>query len=1530
MKRKGTPRKNGGRGSRLAGRGWRIGVTCIAVLAAFCTVYALVLPATALEGETYCGYTEHVHSDACYETVLVCGQEESAEHTHSDACYEQVLVCGLPEHVHSDACYVNPDAETVTASETVEETAGTEAASNGGEATQSETTAPETVTEGESALTEGLTEGESSGTEGLTETETETAQESETETETEETETETETETEEEEPVTLVYDSPEYIVTVTYGAEAQLPENTVLTVKEYDKDSETYKARYAEAAALYGWPEETDSSLLEVLPEGKDVADLVRLFDIALTADGVELTPAAEVNVSVIYLDGEIQENEPDEIRTLRFDENEITKLESTVKALTGQETVQFSAAKFSDFMLYDARMNGVTVKTKEPMVEAVVYTSDSLTETLSDVSIQITGQLPEGVTATAWPTEVEIQDETVLVAYDITLWLDGEEYEPDSAVKVTIQTPELADTESASVYHIAAPEDGEKAAPELVAEGVTVADGAVQFDADGFSTYAVTVAENADEGIATASAVLSGTTITMDVGDTYTLKDYSYVSNYSQGGQNYRSSSSNSGVATLSVNSVGAATITAVGAGTATVTIYYSKGNGSGRKYDSVDYTVIVKAANGPYTVTYVVDSSLEQAGSSYSAASQEWSVTGTVSGLSGLTETVGDSKSSSADYTVRAPFADTRTAYADKKSGNTSIGNMLMTYTFLCWEGSDGKTYTAGDGITLTGDLTLTAKWCLHFEDTSSAVDTVSFWIAIADTVDATDSSNYTDALYTTKVVGTSAKLFAESNGGTWYGGLNNDISVYETYNKYIRNNYANGIARSDGSLLTLASFPDDDTIFSMIREWGSRAKSGYKTTITVDNVEYDASEITADNFEIYWYVVKYDGTDGWHIDGILRLKEAKLTVTKTFVGSDEAVEAAQNGFCATVSGNSASYKLALTQNECDRNVTLYHDVGSNTYTWEVTGLKQHTNYIVTESDYGATVDNITYNVTSSYQITNSKTTDNTDGWMTYPADGVTVTCSGYQSNVTYTGYQTVSLRNVYTKPYVMTILKQDGTSYNGLNGVSFTLTVTDSYGTNKIDGKTVTTNSGGQIEINFRDYGPGTYTFTLKEQEYTGYKALANITGTAEVDNNGYVTVNIVNVGVEGENSVISVDTTDPSIVYIQNISERTSVTVNKVWTDGTEKQVSMQLMRNGTLLTDSDATCVLNNSNNWSYTWGDLPLYVDGEPAVYSVRETWIGVPGAIGSSSYTAADDADGYKDYIVTTSSTQNTDGSTTITVTNTKDDGQVVFTKVDESGNTLAGAKFTVYMNSDCTQSATIGGKNAVFTSDANGVVTIVGLKAGTYYVKETSAPSGYAVSDTVYTLNVKENNSTLTLNGNTVSTVVNKKSQIDVTLKKVDAADDKVILSGAEFTLTMTGDDGKRLFYTVTDSGDSTWMPDEYIIKVKDGVYTFSGLESGTYTLTETKAPDGYNLLTDKITITVTSSEVIAAYGGGSNCIAKVTENDDGTYTVTVKNSTGTELPNTGGIGTNLVTTGGLLLMATAVVSGYGLRRRRGKGAR
>lgn len=114
------------------------------------------------------------------------------------------------------------------------------------------------------------------------------------------------------------------------------------------------------------------------------------------------------------------------------------------------------------------------------------------------------------------------------------------------------------------------------------------------------------------------------------------------------------------------------------------------------------------------------------------------------------------------------------------------------------------------------------------------------------------------------------------------------------------------------------------------------------------------------------------------------------------------------------------------------------------------------------------------------------------------------------------------------------------------------------------------------------------------------------------------------------------------------------------------------------------------------------------------------------------------------------------------------------------------------------------------------------------------------------------------------------------------------------------------------------------------ENGVLTFEGLGAGRYTITELKAPDGYNLLTESITIEIkwekeseTSDKmVLRAYevkkgSNGTEELVKLTkESDTHLWSFTVVNRSGAQLPSTGGVGTTMFYAIGSLLVIGAVV--------------
>lgn len=118
--------------------------------------------------------------------------------------------------------------------------------------------------------------------------------------------------------------------------------------------------------------------------------------------------------------------------------------------------------------------------------------------------------------------------------------------------------------------------------------------------------------------------------------------------------------------------------------------------------------------------------------------------------------------------------------------------------------------------------------------------------------------------------------------------------------------------------------------------------------------------------------------------------------------------------------------------------------------------------------------------------------------------------------------------------------------------------------------------------------------------------------------------------------------------------------------------------------------------------------------------------------------------------------------------------------------------------------------------------------------------------------------------------------------------------------------------------DTDNSDFVAEGYVDD--DGILTFKGLGEGTYEITELVAPSGYNLLKDKIYVTIamnTKGVWKVTYKIGSNGSEEtLSSNSDSLYAFNVTNSTGSSLPTTGGMGTTAFYIIGSLLVFGAVV--------------
>lgn len=159
----------------------------------------------------------------------------------------------------------------------------------------------------------------------------------------------------------------------------------------------------------------------------------------------------------------------------------------------------------------------------------------------------------------------------------------------------------------------------------------------------------------------------------------------------------------------------------------------------------------------------------------------------------------------------------------------------------------------------------------------------------------------------------------------------------------------------------------------------------------------------------------------------------------------------------------------------------------------------------------------------------------------------------------------------------------------------------------------------------------------------------------------------------------------------------------------------------------------------------------------------------------------------------------------------------------------------------------------------------------------------------------------------------------------------DDATRLAGAEFTLAPKN--GTAMSFVQVDAGSATANAVYRVAKAGEtdttttittpanGKVVFRGLENGEYTLTETKAPAGYNKLASAIGVKVdgkndgtdtTDATVAITYNNDNGNSYNQTASNG---VIPVQNKSGAILPGTGGMGTIAFTVIGVLVIALGV---------------
>lgn len=409
----------------------------------------------------------------------------------------------------------------------------------------------------------------------------------------------------------------------------------------------------------------------------------------------------------------------------------------------------------------------------------------------------------------------------------------------------------------------------------------------------------------------------------------------------------------------------------------------------------------------------------------------------------------------------------------------------------------------------------------------------------------------------------------------------------------------------------------------------------------------------------------------------------------------------------------------------------------------------------------------------------------------------------------------------------------------------------------------------------------YSGTNYSYTIKttSEWYNTVKAYAETTG------NG-----LTLTGVAGDNTtfVVSTSTGFSAAAFANALKAAVSGKTGTALTaDGTTvKAADLDLgyyfvtSSTGALcnLTTTDPTVTIHDKNDIPFDKVDNKESVDvGEIVTYTITGK---VPDYTGFTTYT----------YLITDTMSEGLTFQKNVKVTVGDTDVTSACTiTYDKDGNAN---KFTVSIP---VQSYTIGAEikvtyTAVVNEKAvakieNNAATLTYSNDPTDTSKTTTTPED---KETVYSAKV----------------VINKYVKGSNTEK----------LAGAEFLLykevKTDGSDTTTKYYYKWNETDKKveWTTDKAQATVKTtddkGAASFDGLKDGTYYLEEVEAPAGYNLLKDPVQITVNGANATTANLSSL------------TVTGNVENSSGAELPETGGMGTTIFYVLGSVLILAAVV--------------
>lgn len=643
---------------------------------------------------------------------------------------------------------------------------------------------------------------------------------------------------------------------------------------------------------------------------------------------------------------------------------------------------------------------------------------------------------------------------------------------------------------------------------------------------------------------------------------------------------------------------------------------------------------------------------------------------------------------------------------------------------------------------------------------------LQSVNFFVKLnsAHSSGETGSEYYTPVIFTTYVGGIDSEIGSGASSG-YVNALNEKYAVEMTADTtYLANDRLIRAMFGSDTAPWLAELPHDNDIFQQLKAY---VQDGGQLSVPNEAGEFvtvDVNDLNEYGYAIRWYAFKACSDGGnvydWHVDGVLVRKEGRVHTTKTFSGNETLIHQARDGFFihAVNEAQDTRYIMTITDPTDDERAAILDRLGlsasqitgwltpiddgdgnDNTLLWEFRDVEYDEAWVITE-----------------YPPQVAESADYAE-WVVVDSSASNQSASGIGGTVEIRGvthatdledpeWLRAEFNNIYFRGNSLMLKKEDAATGQALSGARFQLYQGDTLMTFDYDAETglyiFDSHGNGSIDTlvcdGYTNLSTSGFAYDMGDitvREVTapeGYGAVGDVTigYTQDTDGDGVPdsTIGITNSADSGAYARY-----DSGLLVIRNSSAPTRVTAVKRWNcaDSEREDVVMQLLANGSANTAAailqssgqSATVTLTAVDGWVYTWYDLPVYANGAPVTWTIRELRVGSENC--KSDYS-------FPNWIVTYRSQTTADGLV-LTAENTPKRPMLYLDKWDMTGRQrLAGAIFSLIpVDDDGVPLSGAVSKTAV--TGADGSLRFDNLRHNTRYrLTELQAPEGYIPYDT------------------------------------------------------------------------------------------------------------------------------------------------------------------------------------------------------